>query len=443
MNIPYRLGVAQDGNHPPNATQRAGLSPTRDGQYIADGGRSVQRNAPENNDQNSKKQRREKGYSDKVESSAANPWASAEIRQSAIDKALGAIFSGLPLTEIEPQVNDGSTIFSTNISDVSPYGESTFDAPDDILSSVPESFVDPYDIDQWTSPLKTAIFNIDHDKVHAILKNSFDKVAIGEYSWLLELKALGLSMDEIADELLESQKEDEAMPTVSSQPSSFEADSENPVRETVEYLCGIRGVSPMPDGSHNLQFGSVVFENANSTAIVSLLSGRPFQVVLDVLQHLEKAIGTLQQVGGCCDSFTFLARQESLVELGRIDPMSTSILEALPSRTNSETSLEDLDQRLLSSLTAQFFSLAFALYAQGHCEPFSPFFLDTSLKRILLIGNQIWGPSFTGPCILASPVELSCFGDMVQRRDFAFQYFEAFERSKVFSDSDKKFDLKA
>jgi hypothetical protein len=69
--------------------------------------------------------------------------------------------------------------------------------------------------------------------------------------------------------------------------------------------------------------------------------------------------------------------------------------------------------------------------------------LDTSLKRILLIGNQIWGPSFTGPCILASPVDLSCFGEIVQRRVFAFQYFEAFERQKVFSDSDMQSDLKA
>ncbi|KAG4272978.1 hypothetical protein FPRO04_10058 [Fusarium proliferatum] len=411
-------------------------------------------------------------------SPSTNPWSSAEIKQSRIDKALDAIYNGLPLTGIEPQLNDASTIFSTDISNVSHYEESTFDVLDDETSSVAEVLADSYDKDLWTSPFKTAIFNVDHDKVHAILKNSFNEVATDEYSWLLELKALGLSTGEIADELLErsqygpwiyskidvpevgtflphfhvaeclhSDKEDESMPTVSSQltqaPMSIEADSENSVREPIQYFCGIGGVTPMPDGSPNLQFGSVVFEDASSVAIVSLMNSQFFEVVPNVMEYLSKAISTLQQVGGCCDSFTFLARREDLVELQRVKHGRMSGLEALASGKNSEASLEDLDSQLLSSLTAQLFSLGFSFYAQGHCEPFKPFFLDTPLKRILLIGNQIWGPSFTGPCILASVVELSCFGEMIERRVFAFQYFEAFERSKVFSDSDKKFDLKA
>ncbi|RKL36727.1 hypothetical protein BFJ72_g8276 [Fusarium proliferatum] len=448
-----------------------------------------------------------------LNSSAANPWASTENKHSEIQKALSAIYKGLPPAEFESQINDASINLSADTSDISRYGESSFDAQAGTFSSfhdhssgyygtpnyyfnhaayeenpfdfpgypfpiAPKSPVGPPKVDQETISLKTAIQNVDHDKVHAILSSSFIKVAIDEYAWLLELKALGLSLDEIADELLEraqygpwiyskfnvpdvetfrhdfhiaeclhTDKEDESMPTVSSQliqdPMRIEVDSENSVREPIQYFCGIGGVTPMPDGSPNLQFGSVVFEDASSVAIVSLMNSQFFEVVPNVMEYLSKAIGTLQQVGGCCDSFTFLARREDLVELQRVKHGRMSGLEALASGKNSESSLEDLDSQLLSSLTAQLFSLGFSFYAQGHCEPFKPFFLDTPLKRILLIGNQIWGPSFTGPCVLASAVELSCFGEMIERRVFAFQYFEAFERSKVFSDSDKKFDLKA
>ncbi|KAF5707951.1 ankyrin 3 [Fusarium mundagurra] len=419
-----------------------------------------------------------------LRSSAVHPLSSSETRQSAIDGAVSAIYDGSPVTKIEPEVNDNPTTnLADNISNVYHFGESKFNEAHGIspLLTVPESdesFRDQHDMDQWCSPLEAAIFDLDHDKVHTILKNSFNEVAVGQYSWLLELRALGLSVDEIANELMEisqhgpwiysevnvldigtyhpsfhipkclhSEKDDEAMPTVSSEPSqalmNAEADLENSVRETIEYLCGIGGVSPMPDGSKHLQFGSVVFEDSDSTAIVSSANSQSVQVAPDVLRHLQKAIGTLQQVGGCCDSFTFLARQESVVELTRVKHESGSILELLMSRTSPEASIEGLNPQLVDSLTAQFLPLAFALYAQGHCEPLRPFFLDTPLKRILLIGNQIWGRSSIGPCILASPVELSCFGEMVQRRVFAFQYFEAFERSKIFSESYIRFDLMA
>ncbi|KAF5639680.1 ankyrin 3 [Fusarium sp. NRRL 52700] len=406
MGRPNRSDVDRRGNRRRRATQRQALGRTSDSQYTVPGGPSVQKNASDDTDQSNE--------------------------QSA------------------------------------------------------KSFLDPYEINELTSHLKTAISNVDYDEVHAVLNNCFDKVAVGEYKWILEMKLLGLSVDEIADELLErsqhgpwiysefnvpdvkkrrrrfhlpsclhGRKEDETMSTVSPQPNqalmslesplnspeTLEADS---VRETIGYLCGIGGVSPMPDGSPSLQFGSVVFENANTTAIISLGNRDSQQTVSYIFQHLKKAIGTLQQVGGCCDSFTFLAIQETLVELGRIDTNDgASALEPLISLTNPEANLVGLGQDLLSSLTAQFYSLAFALYAQGHCEPFSPFFLDTSLKRILLIGNQIWSPYFTGPCIVASIVELSCFGEMIQRRVFAFQYFQTFERSKVFSDYGIQFDLKA
>ncbi|KAI1031973.1 hypothetical protein LB504_000125 [Fusarium proliferatum] len=402
-----------------------------------------------------------------LSSSSASPWSSTDIRQSGIEKALSSIYFGLPFAENETQINDTSTIFSTNQDDTN-----------DGFSTVSEPYGNLGDMEQWTRPLKIAILGVDHDRVHSTLRNSFDKVAVGEYSWLLELKALGLSMDEIADELLEraqhgpwiyskinvhdtgtyshgfhipgclhTNKETQTLPALPLYSNrglmSIEADYDNSVRETIGYWCGIGGVSPMPDGSHNLQFGSVVFENTNSTAVVSLTNSQSAQAAPYVLQHLQKAIGALQEVGGCCNSFSFLTRQQSFVELQRLNPGFASELGSLILLPNSQASLEGLNSELLESLKAQFLSLAFALYAQGHCEPFRPFFLDTPLKRILLIGNQIWSSSFTGPCILATPVNLSCFGEMVRRRVFAFQYFDSFERSKVFSDSEGNFDLKA
>ncbi|CZR32672.1 uncharacterized protein FPRO_01972 [Fusarium proliferatum ET1] len=402
-------------------------------------------------------------------SPAANPWSSVEIKQSFIERALVAIYAGLPFPEPEPLITDASTILSAN--------QSTFDVSNEGPFTPPGSLDEVGDMEQWTRPLKIAILDIDYDKVYDILRNSFDKVTVGEYSWLLELKALGLSMDEIADELLEkaqhgpwiyskidvhdvgsyvhgfhlqrclhTSREDETMRAISLHSSQslirIETDRDVSIRDTIGYLCGVGGVSPMPDGSHNLQFGSVNFQNANSTAIVSLMTSQSAQAVPNVLQHLHMAIGALQEVGGCCDSFSFLARRESFVELERIYPDITSEPGPLVSLTKSEAKIEGFNQLLRDSLTAQFLSLAFALYAQGHCEPFGPFFLDTPLKRILLLGNQIWGPTFTGPCILATPVDLSCFGEMIQRQVFAFQYFDNFERSRVFSDCDKKMDLK-
>lgn len=430
-----------------------------------------------------------------LRSPGLDPLSSEEMKL-AISEAVSAIYSGSSSTKIEPGGN-AKTVLSTlpdtnlpdnisneNISNTYQFGKSAFDETSSIFPNVAESAesaessLDPFGIDHWTSPLKVALLDFDRDKVHDLLKNSFNDVAVGEYAWLLELKVLGLLMDEIADELMErtqhgpwiysevnipdvgtyhhgfhipkclhSRKEDEIMSTVSLESSealmSAGADSKHSVRETIEYFCGIGGVSPMPDGSKNLQFGSVIFEDSDSTAIISSTNSHSVQIVPDVLRRLEKAIGTLQQVGGCCDSFTFLARQGSMVELTRVNHECASRLELLISRTSPEASLGGINPHLVDALTAQFLSLALALYAQGHCEPFRPFFLDTPLKRILLIGNQTWGRSSIGPCIVASPVELSCFGEMIQRRVFAFQYFEAFERAKVFSDSYIQFDLKA
>ncbi|KAF4447977.1 hypothetical protein F53441_8568 [Fusarium austroafricanum] len=476
------------------------------------------------------------------ESSSLNPSLSAEDRQSEINKALDAIYSRRPLfLKIEPRINDASANLFTppqttglhfvaqqadfqepfspeyplfNTSDPGFTMQNAQKDPDrtsylwtdpivtplfqgcwpilrrcSYVNKFPgeafQSFIEPSMIQQSTSPrtiaedFKSAVFKLDRDNVYDILKNSFTEVAIGEYTWLLELKALGLSMDEIANELLEesqdrpwiyskirvanvepfhhdfhiprcahSRNENNSMSTLSSQPNRDlknlefepEAKSEPSIRATIEYFTGIGGVAPMPDGTRSLQFG-------HSSCFAAF--GKSYW-------HSSASWWMLRLL--------HLVQQEDLVEVDRIDfadlkafadlrSATTStiniqqlLMASLTSQTHSDVKPEasgDLDPLFLEALAAQFLSLAFALYAQGHCEPFRPFFLDTSLKRILLIGNQIWSPSFTGPCILASSVGLTCFGEMVQRRVFTFRYFEAFERSKVFSGSDMQFDLKA
>jgi hypothetical protein len=51
--------------------------------------------------------------------------------------------------------------------------------------------------------LKVAISKLDHNKLHSILKNSFENVVVGEHAWLAELRLLEYSTNEIANELLE------------------------------------------------------------------------------------------------------------------------------------------------------------------------------------------------------------------------------------------------
>ncbi|KAK0704600.1 hypothetical protein B0H67DRAFT_649029 [Lasiosphaeris hirsuta] len=145
-----------------------------------------------------------------------------------------------------------------------------------------------------------------------------------------------------------------------------------------------------------LQLGSVVFEDDNSTAIICLADSSPHDLapIATVLWGLDHAFGILQHMGGCCDSFTFLANRGCQVELERINMGLLPGLAPLFSQMGlEEQSMDSLPPDLL----AQFFSLAFLSYSQGHCGPIRPFFLDTFPGRILLIGNNKWCEDFEGP----------------------------------------------
>jgi hypothetical protein len=49
------------------------------------------------------------------------------------------------------------------------------------------------------------------------------------------------------------------------------------------------------------------------------------------------------------------------------------------------------------------------------------------LQHILLLGTEEWSEGFRGPCILGSLVNLTCFGDFLQRPVFAFSYVEEYD----------------
>jgi hypothetical protein len=326
-----------------------------------------------------------------------------------------------------------------------------------------------------------AISELDTDTVYRMLEQCFEDVAVEEYSWLSELRKLGYSSREISDELLEASRDGpwifSGFNVSESQPYSpgfhikdclhsnriginqtMERDipPSRPIkpavptsntqgqstRESIEYFCGIGGVSPMPTGVHETQFGSVKFEDSNSTAIVSFRSpskrSRIGSNLHDVLVNLTRAIGALQRSGGCCDSFTFLSlsREQSFIELHRLDLLVVeNLINATEEQGSREWPLTNSTSRSISrifgkayheplplALQAQFLCLSFLSYSQAHCGPIRPFFLDTPLRRIVLIGENEWSEGFQGPCIIGSLMNLSCFGDMLQEPTFTFQY---------------------
>ncbi|KAJ3557412.1 hypothetical protein NPX13_g9933 [Xylaria arbuscula] len=325
----------------------------------------------------------------------------------------------------------------------------------------------PEPVQPRSAKLSDALSASDDSLVYDLLQENFLEVAVDEYEWLTELQSLGYSAKEIADILLEKSRDgpcvfaklkipdtakfvkgfhndgcvhsdrvdmevathittvdtaqDQAESPGSTSTSSVENDtglSLSPL-ESIEYFCGIGGVKPTATGVAELQFGSLAFRNDNATAISSLHDDG---ATADVLMDLERAAGILQQLQGCCDSFSFLCLQESRVELVRVNLDvircfdSISLEKIMPGLTN-----EAPESR---ALAAQFLSLAFLSYSQAHCGVIRPFFLDTPLSHVILIGDQQQTADFYIPCIVGSLVELTCFGTMLKQQVFAFQYSE-------------------
>ncbi|KAI0528315.1 hypothetical protein F5B22DRAFT_30833 [Xylaria bambusicola] len=324
---------------------------------------------------------------------------------------------------------------------------------------------------------KNALATANSRLVHDLLQNSFHEIATDEYEWLLELQILGYSAQEIADILLEKScygpcvfaelqipdvegfvdglhqegcvhygaANSEAEFLVRSlRETAFQTeDGEESNKtlltplESIQYFCGVGGVKPTHTGQAELLFGFLSFEDYNTTAISSLNGDHATE---NVLSSLGKATGILQLLHGCCDSFTFLLLQSSCAELVRMNLGSNQSSNDIP----VDKIFPKISNRLLQprTLAAQFLSLAFLSYSQAHCGDIRPFFLDTPLKRVILMGDQRWSADFDGPCIVGSLVELSCFGDMLRQPVFAFQCLDQY-RPEAISEKRLKVDLVA
>ena len=224
-------------------------------------------------------------------------------------------------------------------------------------------------------------------------------------------------------------------------------------KESIEYYCGLAGVRPAPEGSAELQLGAVNFSDDMSVATVTLVGPEDGSAVLQVLENLEYAAGALQTLGGSCSSFTFLfvvEEAEPYVEL-HIIPFSVirrlrryldqsrkagenddlldivhKIMPFLPPNLlpGPELTTNADGRAYIASLAAQFLALALLSYAQAHCGPIMPFFLDTPLNGVVLNGSG-QPPKLISSLqeldVCGSLVMLTCMGEMTGKPVFAFR----------------------
>lgn len=235
------------------------------------------------------------------------------------------------------------------------------------------------------------------------------------------------------------------------------------IRRLVEELCGLGGVAP---ASRNLGDwnGTVNFTDDKSRAIVSHLSTvsslnstkTVISRLLRVAERLHLAALILHDSKYCSGSFTILAvpaeqanesrevwlrhvdiqlivrfvgiyrdllqldetAVEASAELGQLQFMSESTV--LPTIAKGK-----IDQRRLpveekiwtalniSSLAIQLLSVGLLSFAQAHIGSLRPFFLDSTLKIILLHGlHDIDYPSASNMCIEVGMAELTCLSAM-------------------------------
>jgi hypothetical protein len=239
--------------------------------------------------------------------------------------------------------------------------------------------------------------------------------------------------------------------------------------KVVEELCGVAGVTPTTRDREKWD-GSIRFGEENSVATVTC--SQPLESVdsdhcatisrlINSLRRFCQAAGHVQAAGLCCDSFTILwlstqyAQQfplEPLVEVHRIDfelalqllselenlsaIRNTSPVDILRAQKTASQILPPFVQGVtevsygdsvkaglqICSLATQVICLGFLSYAQAHAGTIRPFFLDTPLKKIRLLGNltstdrQAW--------IEASLNNLTCIGDMIQSQVLAFHLMQ-------------------
>jgi hypothetical protein len=221
-------------------------------------------------------------------------------------------------------------------------------------------------------------------------------------------------------------------------------------RQRIDYFCGLGGVRPAADGSMKIELGSVSFEEEDSKA---LITPKPSEdpdnrAVLEVLDSLDRAAGELQRLGGCCDTSSVLvdSTTEDYVGLHQVPFLAIWALKKLvrdPDIMSNQKRLEGFFSHLFgeagslsshtvdagslshwTSLATQFLALGLLSYAQAHGGPIHPFFLDTPLQTISLLGS---GKSDLGtpPTLTCYLVELTCMGEMVGKPVLTFDWLSS------------------
>jgi hypothetical protein len=99
--------------------------------------------------------------------------------------------------------------------------------------------------------------------------------------------------------------------------------------------------------------------------------------------------------------------------VGSTQDAAFSLLEVLGLNSFPLPERPTLDETLhIIALAEQFASLAFVSYSQGYLVPMQPFYLDTALDRVLLLGSYDMA---TAPYwIAAEQSHLSCLGEMLR-----------------------------
>jgi hypothetical protein len=127
-----------------------------------------------------------------------------------------------------------------------------------------------------------------------------------------------------------------------------------------------------------------------------------FRALLSLLQEARVLVdATVQLLPAKWEGAAVLSLQDAAL----------AILEVLGSHNFPLPQHLTLDETWhLVALAAQFASIAFLSYNQGHVAPIHPFYLDIALNRIYLLGTHTM---LTAPYwIVLEPTQLSCLGKM-------------------------------
>ncbi|KAI9146775.1 Ankyrin repeat domain-containing protein [Paramyrothecium foliicola] len=241
---------------------------------------------------------------------------------------------------------------------------------------------------------------------------------------------------------------------------AIQPDRDRKVTRLVEQLCGIGGIIPTSRDTTQWN-GTAEFNEENSAVSIRYLSASDtsssipslISRLLRVAENFSTAVHKVQDLELCCDSFTVLAVQPTSLNslfpetrMHRIgfssarallnslkflsihnegDLLWVQELEMLRATSQSIISIIDLidspnplkannweDIFHMASLTLQFLTLGFLAYIQAHDGMLQPFFLDTPLQSIQLLGTRAIPAA--GSSLTLRLIQLICFSGVSQ-----------------------------